>query len=354
MIHLRYLTVFGILFLYDFCPLSGQEELHVSAIEKIEFSCKQFSLTGNLYLPETGGKSALAIWVHGDGPDLRTGRFPGTAFFNTFLDHGYAYFRYDKPGSGDSRGSFTDSLLFYERAGIVNSAFDKLKNHPRIDSSRIGLVGSSQAGYVIPIVLTMRTDVAFVTGLSLPAMDGNEQWAYLLKMQMICEGYSKEQAEEFSSMHLKLIRSASYEEFLETVRYFEINPVRLTSIKGYDENFADRIRNWWPLDWVKTQSFNPMTIIAHTRIPFLSIYGEYDTQVDPRQGAQAYQAALEKAENPFYEVRILERTDHNMAQSKTGCLIEQQERGKLKIADGLSDLLATWLTKLNLHLETKN
>jgi phenylpyruvate tautomerase PptA (4-oxalocrotonate tautomerase family) len=50
-------------------------------------------------------------------------------------------------------------------------------------------------------------------------------------------------------------------------------------------------------------------------------------------------------------VRILAGANHNMAQSETGCLKEQQERRKSKIADGLTDVLAEWLDKLNTRLD---
>jgi len=245
-------------------------------------------------------------------------------------------------------------LLFQERASIVNAAVEALKRHPRIDSSRIGLVGSSQAGYVMPLVLTMRNDIAFMIGLSLPAMDGNEQWAYLLKMQMIYEGYSKEKAEEFSRMHLQLIRSTTRQEFLEKVKYFEENPINISSLNGYDENFAEAIREWWPLDWVKVQSFNPMGIIAKTTIPVLSIYGGKDTQVDPYQGAEAYRQSLKSAGNTFYEVKIFPDADHNMAFSKTGSLKEQKARTESKIVPGLTEFVADWLQKLNRHLDRIN
>lgn len=351
MIYKNSMLIISILFLISSNLAANQKELHVSKVEEIRFSYCQFEIVGNLYLPKEHEKNALAIWVHGDGPDLRTGRFPSTSFLNCFLDNGYAYFRYDKPGFGDSKGSFTDSLLFHERANIVNAAIEILRKHPQVDSSRIGLVGSSQAGYVMPLVLTMRNDIAFMIGLSLPAMDGHEQWAYLLKMQMICEGYTEEKAEEFSTMHLKLIRSPSRQEFLERIKYFEKNPINISSINGYDENFAKAIHDWWPLDWVKTQSFNPMGIIAKIEIPVLAIYGEKDTQVDPQQGAEAYRQSLQAAGNRFYEVRIFPDADHNMAFSKTGCLKEQKERTRSKIVPGLTDFIADWLKKLSQHLD---
>jgi pimeloyl-ACP methyl ester carboxylesterase len=150
-----------------------------------------------------------------------------------------------------------------------------------------------------------------------------------------------------------MIRSSTYKIFLECVSYFRNNPVTLSSINGYDENFAERILKWWPLDWAKSQEFNPMGIIAKTKIPILAIYGGKDTQVDPQQGANAYRQNLNKAGNPFYEIKTFPDADHNMMLAETGCLMEQKERKQWKIVPGLTDYVAGWLKKLNKHLEER-
>lgn len=336
----------AVLIIVSATPALSQKLEHNAAIEQISFSYEQFELVGNLYLPSEEGQNALMIYVHGDGPHIRTSHFPDVSFFNRFQEHGFAYFRYDKPGSGDSKGEFTDSLLIRQRAGIVNAAVEKLKSHPNIDSLRIGLAGGSQAGYVMPLVLKMRNDISFMVGLSLPAMSGNEQWAYLLKQQMICEGYDSEFAEEFSSMHLKLIRSPTYEEYLENVAYFDSNPVNIPSLNGYDDSFATRIRNWWPLDWAQPQEFDPMEIVANTRLPVLSLYGEHDTQINPFQGAEVYKQRLQEAGHPLSEVHMLTHADHNMWFSETGCLKEQQKQTGQQVVPELAETVDKWLRKL--------
>jgi hypothetical protein len=328
------------------------QELHVSRVEDIRFASGTFNIAGNLYLPsDTANKSGLIIWIHGSGPDLRTGRFPGAEFFNCFLDNGFAFFRHDRPGDGDSKGEFTDSLLFRQRAGIVCDAIDALKKHPQIDFGKIGLVGSSQAGYVIPFVLAGRSDVAFLVGLSLPAQNGHEQWAYLLKMQLQNEGYRN--AEEWSRMHLKLIRSPNYPEFLRNVDYFKRHPIHIPSLKGYDSTFAESLHEWWPLDWAKPQSFDPMTLMTDVKIPALILYGDKDTQVDPVQGADAYRKALRTADNPFYLVKTIPNADHNLAFAVTGSLKEQQSRKQYKLAPGVVDIVAEWVRELKLRLSTE-
>lgn len=334
-------------------PISGfAQELHVSRIEDIRFVSGTFAIAGNLYLPsDTTKKCGLIIWIHGSGPDLRTSRFPGAEFFNCFLDNGFAFFRHDRPGDGDSKGEFTDSLLFRQRALIVGDAIDALKNHPRIDSKKIGIVGSSQAGYVILFVLAERSDVAFIVGLSLPAQCGHDQWAYLLKMQLQNEGYRN--AEEWSRMHLKLIRSPNYPEFLRNVEYFKRHPIHISSLKGYDSTFAESLHEWWPLDWTKPQSFDPMTLMTNVKIPALILYGDKDTQVDPVQGAAAYQKALWTAGNPFYLVKTIPNADHNMAFAVTGSLKEQQSRKRSELAPGVVETVLEWVRELPSRLSTE-
>lgn len=347
----RIVKTLSVLFLVSIYHTASPQELHVSKVEEIRFASGQFEIVGNLCLPTDDAKNGLVIWIHGSGPNLRTSKFPGAAFFNCFLDNGFAYFRYDKPGSGDSKGSFSDSLLFQERANIASAAIAVLKKHPQIDSTKIGLIGSSQAGYVMPLVLTQRNDVAFMIGLSLPGTDGHEQWAYLLKMQLIHEGYSAKQAQEFSAMHLRLIRSTSKQEFMETVKYFETNPVNIPALNGYDENFAKSLQDWWPLNWTMTQSFNPMDLIAKIKIPVFLMYGAKDTQVDPYQGAEAYRKSLQSAGNQFYEIEIIPNADHNMSFAETGSLREQKERVQSALAPGFVEAIAAWVTKLKTYLD---
>jgi pimeloyl-ACP methyl ester carboxylesterase len=248
MTRITFFTGFILVLLIPVCGWAQVQNLHVAKIEEIQFATEPFEIVGNLYLASDSAAQGVVIWVHGSGPDQRTNTFPGVAFFNAFLDHGFAFFRYDKPGNGDSKGAFTDSLLFKQRAAIVNHAIDVLKTHPLIDSSRIGLAGSSQAGYVLPLVLSERQDVAFMVGISLPAQNGHEQWAYLLKMQLIHEGYPEEEAAAFSRMHLKMINASSKDEFMQCVDWFKTHPVNIPAMKGYNGQFADRLVNWWPLE----------------------------------------------------------------------------------------------------------
>ena len=53
-----------------------------------------------------------------------------------------------------------------------------------------------------------------------------------------------------------------------------------------------------------------MDIIEHTTIPVLASFGELDQQVDPVQGAAAYEAALKRAGNQDYQVVLFPDQGH--------------------------------------------
>ena len=71
--------------------------------------------------------------------------------------------RLDDRGVGSSSGDLTNDVL----AGI---AF--LKDRPDIDSTRIGLFGHSEGGYLAPLVAERSHEVAFVIMMAGPAVSG--------------------------------------------------------------------------------------------------------------------------------------------------------------------------------------
>ena len=73
-------------------------------------------------------------------------------------------------------------------------------------------------------------------------------------------------------------------------------------------------------DW---DSFiDPMDVIEHTVIPMLVFFGELDKNIDPVQGVEAYEAALQKAGNPDYQIVVIPGVAHTLAPAKTGCMNE--------------------------------
>jgi pimeloyl-ACP methyl ester carboxylesterase len=261
----------------------------------------------------------------------------------SFLDTGFACFFYDKPGYGESTGTFTRGKLFEERASILVNAVKVLKKHPAINPEQIGLWGLSQAGYVMPKAVDATEDIAFMIAISCPAMDSVDQSAYLVEKQILCEGYEETEANKARQYFRQRARARTYREYLEAAEYLDKNPF-IRSIQWGGIKSEDRFSPILPSD---EGLFNPVTLIEKITIPVLAIFGEKDTQIDPFQGAEAYEKALKKAGNRFYRVELFPEADHTIFIAKTGCMKERRERSRFIYAPGYIELMQTWLESLS-------
>jgi pimeloyl-ACP methyl ester carboxylesterase len=263
---------------------------------------------------------------------------------------GYATFAWDKPGTGESTGQIDGSRLGEQRTQIVLDAIEILKAHPDIDPREIGLWGISQAGYVMPRVLSMSEDIAFMIAVSCPGVAGVDQGAYLVSAQAVCAGLPEEEAEQMKHLLSEIERVQTYDEYVQYKELLDALPsIGSAAIFGYKRGV--RPEEEWHVNNPHGEYFwNPIDIIEQTTIPVLAFFGEKDTQIDPIQGAQAYQEALERAGNPSFRVELIPGTDHNIILSETGCLDEREERPWSEwtnYAPEYLDTLDEWLRELH-------
>ena len=316
-------------------------------IEEITFQSGHFTLVGDLQIPATEEKHPAIIMVHGDGGIDRYGFGTYRPVMERFLRAGYAVFSWDKPGTGASRGKLAnDGAKLSQRAAILVSAAELLKEHPAIDHERIGAWGISQGGYVIPLALRMTDDIAFMIVVSGPAMDSYDQGAYLLGQMAFCAGASQEEA-RFIEQHLSAADKAiTYQDYYENTVLLQEHPK--FQAMGLSLNILSE-SEWKPEDRGGLAFFDPIEVIERTTIPVLAFFGEKDRQVDPFQGAQAYQEALQKAGNRNYRVELIPGVDHNIVLCETGCLAERDKRSRadwLKYAPEYLDWMEEWLVQL--------
>jgi hypothetical protein len=274
--------------------------------EEISFRCGDFELVGDLRLPAGDGQYPAVIMVHGDGPATRNGAVPFRPTIDVFLRNGYAVFSWDKPGSGESTGEFDGEHVLTQRAAILADGIEVLAQHPAIDPARIGLWGISQAGWVMPLALDLRDDVAFMIVVSGGGEDSIEQMVYQMGQQVLSAGGSAEDAvlvEQYGSQALKATSYTEYRQAMEIL--LEIPSLS----KVIDLEMAEE-DEWqpWPRD---IDSFiDPMDIIERTTIPVLAFFGGLDKSIDPVQGAEAYEAALQTAGNQDYQIEVIPTAGH--------------------------------------------
>jgi uncharacterized protein len=136
-------------------------------------------LSGALYLPkiEEGKKVPAIILAHGSGP---TTQYNLGYYIYLGLKIGAAVLVADKRGVGNSEGVYDASVMnsekvFAELASDLVAQLKWIKTQSEINVTKIGMMGPSQAGWIMPIAAKMDNSFNFIISLSGPAVSVGEE-----------------------------------------------------------------------------------------------------------------------------------------------------------------------------------
>ena len=127
------------------------------------------TLAAALDLPSGDGPHPAVVLVHGSG---RTTRHDLRGRSQDLQSLGFASLRYDKRGVGQSTGVYIpvgaedSEEVFSVLADDALAAVQYLKSRSDIDPTRIGLMGGSQAGWIMPLAASRSSDIVFMVSLS--------------------------------------------------------------------------------------------------------------------------------------------------------------------------------------------
>lgn len=147
--------------------------------KEVRFRSGGVTLAGTLTSPVTPGKHAAVALVHGSGA---TPRNDGAVYAAYFLSRGLAVLTYDKRGIEQSGGTWPGEAAIpqnvdvYARDAAAAARF--LAAQPEVDSSRVGLAGASQAGWIMPLAASRDPAVRFLVIVSGPVLTTGEQQTY--------------------------------------------------------------------------------------------------------------------------------------------------------------------------------
>jgi pimeloyl-ACP methyl ester carboxylesterase len=150
---------------------------------EVRFRCAGAVLAGTLDLPKrAAGALPAVVYVHSSGEASRWSW--DVPWVQQLVAAGIAFFSYDKRGVGESEGVCCpgDRGHFNLLAADADGAVNALRKRPEIDAGRIGFLGTSQAGWVVPLaVVRSQHHVAFTALADGPAVTTHEeeQWSKL-------------------------------------------------------------------------------------------------------------------------------------------------------------------------------
>ena len=169
--------------------------------QEIRFTSKDGTqLAGSLLLPSGKGPHPAVVFAHGSNAQTRNG-FNGNIRFiaEAYARSGIAALIFDKRGTGRSKGDW-EKANFEILADDVAAGVEFLRTRPEIKADRIGLTGSSQAGWIMAWASTRVPDVRFIQMRSSSPMSVREANRDQLVLMMEAERYPRSEIQRALDM----------------------------------------------------------------------------------------------------------------------------------------------------------
>jgi pimeloyl-ACP methyl ester carboxylesterase len=294
-------------------PPRTARRVDVERHEDVRFSNGAIQLAGTLMSPDNDSKHPAVILVHGSGAANRDFMLPFARFL---IRRGVAVFGYDKRGVGGSTGDW-NTASFDDLAGDVVAAFEYLKTRRDIDHAHIGLLGISQAGWVMPLAAVRAKDLAFlisVSGAAIPAADTtldqarNEMTAGGMKPQTV------EQIVNLMKLQYQFVRTGEGWEKYEAAR--EQLAARLGAPPP--ATFPGTRDHPWLQFIGRFLFYDPAPTLRQLRVPVLALFGELDNNIIAEKNRTAWETAMKAGGHGDYTLRILPKANHLQLEANTG------------------------------------
>jgi hypothetical protein len=255
-------------------------------------------LAGTLTLPPGAGRFPAVVLVSGSGPNTRDETVADHQIFLVLADylsrHGLAVLRYDKRGVGKSTGDYAHATTA-DFADDAVAAVAYLRTRPEIAAARIGLIGHSEGGEIVPIVAVRDPKVAFIVMMAGPGVSGAEILPEQGRLIGKAGGMSDAKLAESDAQLRKLIAIverdkdpavAKTEMVAEMSRFAAAHGDPPPAAAGMQ---ADGINSAWFRYFFE---YDPAPTLRKLRGPVLAVNGSKDLQVPPAQNLPPIRAAL--------------------------------------------------------------
>ena len=295
---------------------------------KIRNKADDLQLAGTLTIPAGDKKTACVILISGSGPQDRDETIMDHKPFWVIADYlsrrGTAVLRFDDRGTANSTGDHSTATTA-DFARDVGAVLDFLRQHPRIDASRIGLCGHSEGGLIAPLVASQRKDVAFIVMLAGPGVNGEKILSNQLRLILKASGAGKEEVEFAAALQDGLLEMSQAKEKPDDEKLKRMVDQLLEKFPGQvnqrdavlaqSKAGVQNLASPWMRFFMKHE---PAPVLSKITCPVLVLNGKKDTQVDPELNLPAIEEAFRRAGKSDYEIVLLDNLNHLFQNCQTG------------------------------------
>ena len=288
--------------------------------ERVQFQNGNVTLAGTLVMPRSSGPHPAVVFIHGSGRQTRD-------YYRTFADHlakhGIAGLVYDKRGVGESTGEFPNDMVssFSDLANDALTGLAFLQSHQDIDTSRVGLWGISQGGWLGPLAASRSDNVAFVICVSGPGVDAHTQMNFAIPNWLRADGCTDGEIKEalddralwYDLLHMiattgdswdqlealaNRVHGKKWAQYVIDETLFDGGDLRSSLTAAVEEEDKDYLGH------------NPRAVLEKVTCPVLAIFGESDIIVPVKDSVSVFEEALNKAGNKDYTIKVFPGANH--------------------------------------------
>ena len=171
------------------CLQSSGDSGETYRVEAVSFKSGKITLAGKLYLPAGGQKHRAVVFMHGGGNNYDLIMSAPRYYARRLAPCGFAALVYDKRGTGQSGGVFSEATFddFIDDAG---NAAVFLSRDERIDPARIAIYGGSEGGQLAPVASIRFPVIAAAISVSGPFASAVEQANHNMEYSLHSRGYT--------------------------------------------------------------------------------------------------------------------------------------------------------------------
>ena len=309
--------------------------------EEISFFSKDGTqLAGSLLLPSGKGPHSAVVFAHGSNAQNRNGFFGNIRFIaEAYARSGIAALIFDKRGTGRSKGDWK-TANFEILADDVAAGVEFLRTRAEIKADRIGLTGSSQAGWIMPLAAMRVPNIRFIQMRSSSPRNVREEGRRQLVLMMEAERYPRSEIQRALDIRDMMddyaVTGRNWEQLEAAAKQVE-NEYWMTQFIGGLPAKDSPDHAWLR----KAFSYDMTAPFRNFRGAWQAIYGASDIVISVPEARAWFEDGLRYGRSNDVTIEVVPNADHNYYETKTG--LDHRELPRYsRYAPGIFDKITRW------------